>query len=35
MSDILIGNGTVVTCGEQNKLIEHGAGLVEVGIRLQ
>jgi putative selenium metabolism protein SsnA len=28
MSDILIGNGTVVTCGEHNQLIEHGAVLV-------
>jgi putative selenium metabolism protein SsnA len=27
MSDILIGNGTVVTCGEHNQLIEHGAVL--------
>ena len=28
MSDTLIGNGTVVTCGKQNELIEHGAVLV-------
>ncbi len=28
MSDILIGNGTVVTGGAQNQLIEHGAVLV-------
>jgi putative selenium metabolism protein SsnA len=28
MSDILIGNGTVVTLGAQNQLIEHGAILV-------
>ena len=28
MSDILIGNGTVVTGGEHNELIEHGAVLV-------
>ncbi len=28
MSDILIGNGTVVTGGEHNQLIEHGAVLV-------
>ena len=28
MSDILVGNGTVVTCGEHNRLIEHGAVLV-------
>ena len=28
MSDVLIGNGTVVTRGEQNELIEHGAVLV-------
>jgi putative selenium metabolism protein SsnA len=28
MSDILIGNGTVVTGGEHNQLIEHGAALV-------
>jgi putative selenium metabolism protein SsnA len=29
MSDILIGNGTVVTGGAQNRLIEHGAVLVQ------
>ncbi|HEY6543014.1 MAG TPA: putative aminohydrolase SsnA [Ktedonobacteraceae bacterium] len=29
MSDILIGNGTVATCGEHNQLIEHGAVLVQ------
>src|SRR5260221_14265964 len=28
MSDILIGNGTVVTLGSQNRLIEQGAVLV-------
>lgn len=28
MSDILIGNGTIVTGGEHNRLIEHGAVLV-------
>jgi putative selenium metabolism protein SsnA len=31
MSDILIGNGTVVTGGEHNQLIEHGAVLVRGG----
>src|SRR5216684_751851 len=29
MSDILIGNGTVVTGGAHNQLIEHGAVLVQ------
>jgi len=28
MTDILIGNGTVVTLGTQNELIEEGAVLV-------
>ncbi len=28
-SDILIGNGTVVTLGSQNRLIEQGAVLVQ------
>jgi putative selenium metabolism protein SsnA len=31
MSDILIGNGTVVTLGSQNELIEQGAVLVQGG----
>ena len=29
MSDILIGNGTVVTLGNDNRLIEQGAVLVQ------
>src|SRR5579885_3251437 len=29
MPDILIGNGTVVTLGEQNRLLENGAVLVQ------
>jgi putative selenium metabolism protein SsnA len=31
MSDILIGNGTIITLGAQNQLIEHGAVLVRDG----
>ena len=31
MTDILIGNGTVVTLGTQNQLIEQGAVLVQDG----
>src|SRR3989442_5739604 len=31
MSDILIGNGTVVTLGSDNRLIERGAVLVHNG----
>ncbi len=31
MSDILIGNGTVVTLGSDNRLIEHGAVLIHNG----
>ncbi len=31
MTDILIGNGTVVTLGAQNQLIEKGAVLIRDG----
>ena len=31
MSDILVGNGTIITFGAQNRLLEHGALLVRNG----